>query len=60
MGVWMTPTGHVFKKKKPNHFILIVLEHSDKFLLKQLPKPTIHQNYKIQDILSQLCGSYCL
>ena len=32
----------------------------DKFLLKQLPKPTIYHNYKIQDINSQLCGSYCL
>ena len=32
----------------------------DKFLLKQLPKPIIYHNYKIQDIDSQLCGSYCL
>ena len=32
----------------------------DKFLLKQLPKPIIHHNYKIQDINSKLCGSYCL
>ena len=32
----------------------------DKYLLKQLPKPTIYHNYKIQDIYSQLCGSYCL
>ena len=32
----------------------------DKFLLKQLPKPIIYHNYKIQDINSQLCGSYCL
>ena len=32
----------------------------DKFLLKQLPKPIIYHNYKIQDIISQLCGSYCL
>ena len=31
----------------------------DKFLLKQLPKPTIYHNYKIQDINSKLCGSYC-
>ena len=33
---------------------------ADKFLLKQLPKPIIYHNYKIQDINSQLCGSYCL
>ena len=32
----------------------------DKFLLNQLPKPIIYQNYKIQDINSILCGSYCL
>ena len=32
----------------------------DKFLLNQLPKPIIYHNYKIQDINSKLCGSYCL
>ena len=32
----------------------------DKFLLNQLVKPMIYHNYKIQDINSQLCGSYCL
>ena len=32
----------------------------DKFLLKQLPKPIIYHNYKIKDINSKLCGSYCL
>ena len=32
----------------------------DKFLLNQLPKPIIYHNYKIQDIDSKLCGSYCL
>ena len=32
----------------------------DKFLLNQLTKPIINHNYKIQDINSQLCGSYCL
>ena len=32
----------------------------DKFLLKQLPKPKIYHNYKIQHINSFLCGSYCL
>ena len=32
----------------------------DKFLLNQLPKPVIYHNYKIQDINSFLCGSYCL
>ena len=32
----------------------------DKFLFKQLQKPIIYHNYKIQDINSKLCGSYCL
>ena len=32
----------------------------DKFLLNRLTKPLIYHNYKIQDINSKLCGSYCL
>ena len=32
----------------------------DKFLLNQLPKPVIYHNYKIQEINSKFCGSYCL
>ena len=32
----------------------------DKFLLKQLPKPLIYHEYKIQDINSKFRGSYCL
>ena len=31
-----------------------------KFLLNQLPEPITYHNYKIQDINSKLCGSYCL
>ena len=31
--------------------------HTDKFLLKQLPKPLIYHKYKIQNIISKLCGS---
>ena len=34
--------------------------HQDKVLLDQLPKPIKYHNYKIQDINSRLCGSYCL
>ena len=33
---------------------------SDKFLPNQLLKPIIYHNYKVQDINSKLCGSYCL
>ena len=32
----------------------------DKFLLNQLPKPIKYHNFKIQDIISFLCCSYCL
>ena len=32
----------------------------DKCIFKQLPKPIIYHFYKIQDINSRLCGSYCL
>ena len=31
----------------------------DKLLLNQLPKPVTYHNYRIQDINSKLCGSYC-
>ena len=34
--------------------------HPDQFFPNQLPKPMIYHNYKIQDIKSNLCGSYCL
>ena len=34
--------------------------HPDKFLLNQLTKTIIYHNYKIQDINSKSCGSYCL
>ena len=32
----------------------------DKYLLNQLPKSITYHNYKIQDINSKICGSYCL
>ena len=32
----------------------------DNFLLKQISKPKIYHNYKIQDINSKLFDSYCL
>ena len=31
----------------------------DNFLLEQLPKQTVNNNYKIQDNNWRLCGSYC-
>ena len=30
-----------------------------KFLRILIPKPIIHHNYKIQDLNSNFCGSYC-
>ena len=33
--------------------------HPDNVLLKQLPKPIIYHIYKIQDINSKFCCSYC-
>ena len=32
----------------------------DKVLLNQLPETRLYRNYKIQEINSKLCGSYCL
>ena len=52
-------TCFYIKDNEPYYFDSIG-GNPDKFLLKQLPKPIIYHNYKIQDINSQLCGSYCL
>ena len=32
----------------------------DEFLLKQLLKPIVYHNFKIQHINSELCGSFCV
>ena len=47
-------------KNNKSYYFDIFGEAPDKFLLNQLPKPIKYLNYKIQDINSQLCGSYCL
>ena len=52
-------TCFVVKLKKSYHFDSFGGQ-PDKFLFKQLPKPIIDHNYKIQDINFKLCGSYCL
>ena len=52
-------TCFIVKDKKSYYFDSFG-GHPDKFLLHQLPKPIIYHNYKIQDINSELCGSYCL
>ena len=52
-------TCFIVKDKKSFYFDSFGVQ-PDKFLLNQLTKPIIYQNYKIQDINSKLCGSYCL
>ena len=47
-------------KDKKSHYFDSFGGTPDKFLLDQLPKPITYHNYKIQDIISKLCGSYCL
>ena len=47
------------KNNKAYHFDSLGVQPV-KFLPNQLPKPIIYHDYKIQDINSKLCGSYCL
>ena len=49
----------IVKGNKPYYFDSFGAQ-PDKFPLKQLPKPIIYHNLKIQDINSKLCGTYCL
>ena len=49
----------IVKDNKSNYFDSSGVQ-PDKFLLSQLPKPLIYHNYKLQDLNSKLCGSYCL
>ena len=61
MVVWVVShwTSFIVKYNKSYHFDSFGGKPG-KFLVNQLPKPTIYRNYKIQDIISQLCGSNCL
>ena len=52
-------TCFIVKDNKSYYFDTVVGQ-PDKFLLKQLHKPIIYHNYKIQNINSKICGSYCL
>ena len=52
-------TCFIMKDNKPYYFESFGVQ-PDRFLLKQLPKPITYDNYKIQDINSNLCGTYCL
>ena len=52
-------TCFIVKDKKSYYFDSFG-GHPVKLLLKQLPKPIIYHNCKIQDINSRFCGSYCL
>ena len=52
-------TAFYVENKKSYHFHSIGGQ-PDKFSLKQSPETILYHNYKIQDINSKLCGSYCL
>ena len=52
-------TCFIVKDKKSFYFDSFEVQPA-KFLLNQLRKPILYHNYKIQDINSRLCGSYCL
>ena len=47
-------------KDNKSYFFDSFAVQPDKFLLNELPKPIIYHKYKIQDLSSKLCGSYCL
>ena len=49
-----------YVKDNKSHYFTSSGGTPDKFLLNESPKPIIYHNNKIQDIDSQLCGSYCL
>ena len=63
MAVWVMGGSHwtcfIVKDNKSYYFDSFGGQ-SHKFLLNQLTKPIIYHIYKIQDINSKLCGSYCL
>ena len=52
-------TSFIVKDKKSYYFDSFGGQ-PDKFSLNQLPKPIIYHNFKLQDINSKLCGSYCI
>ena len=52
-------TCFCIKKKRSYYFDSFGVQPV-KFLPSQLPNPIIYHNYKVQDIYSKLCGSYCL
>ena len=61
MVVWVDLIGLVSELKIKNPSTLIRLEANlIIFLLNELRKPITYHYYKIQDINSNLCGSYCL
>ena len=55
-----TPWTCFIVKDKKSYYFDSFGGQPDKFLQNQLTKPIIFHNYKMQDINSILCGSYCL
>ena len=61
MVVWVDLLGLVgLVKDNKSYYFDSLGGTPDKFLQNQLSIATICQNYKIQDINSKICGSYCL
>ena len=52
-------TAYIIKNNKSYYFGSFGGQ-PDKLLLNHSPKPIIYHIYKIQDVNSQLCGSFCL
>ena len=60
MVAWGLVNGLVYSIKDNKSFYFDSFGgQPDKFLLNQLPKRIIYHKYKIQDLNSKLCGSYC-
>ena len=53
-------TCFILKDKDNSYYFDSFRGAFDKFLLKQSPKPTIYHNYEVQDINSEIPGSYCV
>ena len=49
-----------YKKDNKSYYFDSLGGQPDKFLLNQLPKPIINHKNILQDIFSDLSGSYCL
>ena len=49
-----------YMNKKMSRYFDPIGGNLNSFLIHQSPKPVLNRRYKIQDIISKLCESYCL